>query len=319
MVSLNQIKRIFRKISSRNRLFAFVYQYAAELKMEVFKSLTDEEYIRQRYKECMGRELDLDNPLKFTEKLQWLKLNDRNPRYTELADKYLVKNVIGNKIGYDHVIPIVGGPWSSVDEICFDKLPERFVLKCNHDCGSTIVCTDKSIFDYKKAKKFLDRRLRENYYLMSREWPYKNIKPLIFAEKYMVNSESNDLKDYKFLCFDGEPRIMFIASDRTNVTTETKFDFFDMDFSPLHIVNGHPNSVILPQKPNSFNEMKKLARIISEGIPHVRVDFYEVDGRVYFGEMTFYHYGGIVPFEPETWDDTLGTYISLPTIECYSE
>lgn len=273
--------------------------------------LPDKYYLKLKYYVFFHKKLDLNNPITYNEKLQWLKLYDRNPLYTMLVDKYRVKEYVENKIGKEYVVPLFG-VWNSVEEINIEELPEQFVLKCSHDCGGIRICKDKKKFDLDEAKKFLKKQLKTNYYYDHREWPYKDVKPVVFAEKYLEDNNSSDLRDYKFFCFDGEPKLMFVASDRNNANEETKFDFFDMDYNFLNIINGHPNSIVLPDKPINFELMKKLSAELSKNIPQVRVDFYEIDGNVYFGEMTFFHFSGFVPFEPETWDYKIGEYLNLP-------
>lgn len=228
-----------------------------------------------------------------------------------MVDKYRVKKYVKEKIGSQYVIPCLG-VWNHFDEIDFDSLPEQFVLKTNHDCGGVVVCKDKSGFDFKAAKKKLEHHLKNNYYWEHREWPYKDVKRVIFAEKYMVDESGYELKDYKWFCFDGEPRFLFIAQDRDNVEEDTKFDFYDMEFNLMPFTNGHPNSGVKREIPIGFDKMKKLAAKLSEGMPHVRVDFYNINGKIYFGEMTFFHWSGFVKFEPEEWDYKLGSYIRLP-------
>ena len=281
---------------------------------KMLKILPDKYYIKLKYRIFFHKKLDLNNPVTYNEKLQWLKLYDRNPFYTTLVDKYKVKQYVEKVIGEEYVVPLLG-VWDSVQEIDIENLPEQFVLKCSHDCGGIRICKDKKTFNLDEAKQFLKNQLETNYYYDHREWPYKNVKPLVFAEKYLEDSNKSDLKDYKFFCFDGDPKLMFVASDRNNENEETKFDFFDMDYNFLDIRNGHPNSAALPEKPIHFELMKELASKLSKGISQVRVDFYEIDGKVYFGEMTFFHFSGFVPFEPEEWDYKLGEYIKLPAVK----
>ena len=277
------------------------------------KKMDDEKYIKKFFKSKMGYELNLDNPRTFNEKLQWLKLNDRNPEYTVMVDKYLSKKYVADRIGEEYVVPLYG-VWDSFDEIDFDKLPEQFVLKTTHDCGGVVVCKDKSSFDREKAKKFLEKHLKREYFYHCREWPYKNVKPRILAEKFMKDSKDQietGLTDYKFFCFDGEPKAMFIATDRERKDVETKFDFYDMEFNHLPFTNGHPNSDRTICKPEQFELMKELSIKLSKGFPHIRVDFYESDGDIYFGELTFFHWGGYVPFDPPEWDLKFGEWINL--------
>lgn len=271
----------------------------------------DKVYLHLKYYFRMGKKLHLKHPQTFNEKLQWLKLYGRRPIDTVLSDKYAVKKYITNSIGAKYVIPLLG-VWNGFDDIDFDKLPNQFVLKCTHDSGGVVICKDKSSFDIESARKKINYGLSHNFYVYSREKAYRDIPRRIIAEEYKEDSIAGELRDYKFFCFNGEPKIMFIASDRQKKGEETKFDFFDMDFNHLPFTNGHPNAIVPPQKPIKFDEMKELAAKLSVGIPHVRVDFYEVNEQVYFGEMTYSHWGGMTPFNPEEWDYKLGEWIKLP-------
>lgn len=275
---------------------------------KVFNWMPDEMYLKIQYWLALHKKLDLKNPVTYNEKIQWLKIHDRKPEYTMMVDKYAVRDHIAKTIGEQYSIPLVGGPWKSFKEIDFDALPDQFVLKCNHDSGGLVICKDKSKLDKMAAEKKINKSMRRNFYWANREWPYKGVKPCVIAEKYMVDDSGYELRDYKFFCFDGEPKVMFIATDR-NIST--KFDFFDMEFNHLPFTNGHPCADKMPEKPKCFEEMKELARTLSKGIKQVRVDFYEINGKVYFGELTFSHWSGMVPFEPEEWDYKMGTWINL--------
>lgn len=307
-----------KKTSSKS-LFGRVLKYATDSDYRfkkndvrgLYKYMPDELYLKKKFKTLVGYSLDLDNPKTYNEKLQWLKLHDRNPLYTKLVDKYEVKKYVAEKIGSRYVIPTLG-VWDSFDQIDFDSLPNQFVLKCTHDSGGLVICKEKRLFDIEYARRKINSSLRQNYYYVHREWPYKNVKPRIIAEEYMEDTITGELRDYKFFCFGGIPKALFIASDRQDLTTDTKFDFYDMNFVHLNITNGHPNAKKEMKKPVSFDEMKILAKKLSAGIPHVRVDFYEVDGRVYFGELTFAHWSGFVPFDPIEWDYTFGSWMELP-------
>lgn len=272
--------------------------------------MSDEKYIKKLYRIMMKKELNLKTPRTFNEKLQWLKLYDRNPMYTTMVDKYEVKKYVEEKIGKQYIIPTLG-VWDKFDDIDFDSLPNQFVLKCTHDSGGLSICKDKSNWDKEKAKKKIEKSLKRNFYHVSREWPYKNVKPKIIAEQYMEDSKTGELRDYKFFCFNGVAKALFIATERQKANEEVKFDFFDMNFTHIDVRQGHPNAPILPNKPETFDEMYRLAEVLSKGIPQLRVDFYEVDGKVYFGELTFSHFAGMVPFEPEIWDETFGDWIEL--------
>ncbi len=277
-----------------------------------FNWMNDKTYLKIAYKIKIGKKLNLDKPQTYNEKLQWLKLYDRNPMYTKMVDKYEVKKIVSELIGEQYVIPTYG-VWNHFDEIDFSKLPDQFVLKCTHDSGGIVICKDKSRLDKKAAKKKIEKCLKHNFFYGQREWPYKNVQPRIIAEAYMEDEQTRELRDYKFFSFNGAVKALFIAKDRTR-NEETKFDFFDADFNHLPFTNGHPNADVLPEKPKNFEEMKRLAAKLSEGIPQVRVDFYEANGRVYFGEMTFFHWSGLVPFEPEEWDKKFGEWVELPRV-----
>ena len=268
--------------------------------------LQDPLYLHLKYYLRTGKRLNLKNPTTYTEKLQWLKLYDRRPEYTSLVDKYEVKRIVAEKLGEEHVIPLLG-VWDKSEDIPFDKLPDQFVLKCTHDSGGLQICKDKSKFDFQKAKKKLDEVLKVNYYWASREWPYKNVKPRVIAEKYMEDADTGETRDYKFFTFNGEPKVMYIATGRG--TGETFGDFFDMDFNHLELDLDHTNAPKRPEKPACFEEMKKAAAILAQGIPQVRVDFYEINGQFYFGEMTFFHCGGFANFKPEHWNKQFGDWV----------
>lgn len=272
--------------------------------------LSDETYIKLRYFAAFRKPLDLQNPKTYSEKVQWMKLYDRNPLYNQLVDKYDVREFVANRIGQEHLIPCLG-VWGSFDEIDFDKLPEQFVIKCTHDSGSVHICRDKSKLDRNYLKKHFEEALKDNQYFGGREWAYKDVKGRIIAEQFMVDDSGTGLKDYKFFCFGGEVKAMFIATDRGVEGQDVKFDFFDENFNHLPFKHGHENARVTPQKPEGFEEMIGLAKKLSQGLRHVRVDLYNINGKIYFGEMTFYHHCGFVPFDPEEWDYIFGSWINL--------
>lgn len=274
-----------------------------------YDRMDDEKYLKKLYTVNFGKELDLENPKTFNEKLQWLKLYDRKPEYTMMVDKYKVREYVAEKLGEEYLIPLLG-VWDDPEEIDFDKLPNQFVLKCNHNSGlGMCICKDKSKLDIKKVKSELRKGLKENFYLHGREWPYKEVPRKIICERYMVDESVYELKDYKIFCFNGEPKALFVATDRM---TDTKFDFFDVEFNHLPFTNGHPNAEKEIVKPQNLDEMLKAASILSKGIPQVRIDLYNVNGKILFGEMTFSHWSGMVPFEPNKWDERFGEWIVLP-------
>ena len=270
----------------------------------------DRKFIEYIWRHRMNYPLNLDNPLTYNEKLQWMKLYDRNPLYTQYVDKYGCKPLITSILGGGYVIPTLG-VWDEFDKIDFDSLPVQFVLKCTHDSGGLVICKDKNALDKRAAKKKIDKAMKRNYWMAAREWPYKDVPRRIIAEQYMEDEKTGELRDYKFFCFNGEVKAMFVATERQH-REEPYFDFFDPDFKNMDIKQGHPNSPNTIEKPATFEEMKQIATMLSKGLPHVRVDLYEVNGKVYFGEMTFYHHTGLVPFVPDKWDRIFGDWLQLP-------
>ena len=263
--------------------------------------IPDKLFLKISYKIKTGRTLHLDNPQTYSEKLNWLKIYDRNPLYTKLVDKYEVRDYVKEKIGEEYLFPLLG-VWDKYEDIDFDKLPNRFVLKCTHDFGSVVLVDDKAKLDKDKAKESINDELKYNFYYRAREWAYKNVKPRIIAEQYMEDGNKR-LIDYKFFCFNGKVEFMFIASGRG---TDLRFDFFTKDFQHIKTTNGVPNANVTPKKPTCYDDMIKIAEKLAEGINNVRVDLYDIDGRIYFSELTFYHNGGMVVFNPYEIDRRLG-------------
>lgn len=274
------------------------------------RAIPDKMYLKLRFRQRMGKKLDLNNPKTFNEKAQWIKLYDRNPLYCQLVDKYEVRKYVAKHIGEEYLIQVIGGPWNSFEEIDFDELPNSFVLKCTHDSGGLVICKDKNNLDIELARKKITSALKNNYYWHGREWPYKNVKPRIIAEEYMQDTKTRELRDYKFYCFNGVPKLVMIVTNRGKGTT--KADYFDMDFHHQDFTWGYPMASEVPEKPVCFDEMKKLAACLAKGIPEVRADFYEVDGKVYFGELTFFDGSGMQKIEPEEWDLKMGEWLVLP-------
>ena len=273
--------------------------------------LSDEQFVKKCYKAHTGEELNLENPRSFTEKLQWLKLYNHRPEYSQLVDKYEVKKYVSSLIGEEHVFPALG-VWDRFEDIDFDSLPNQFVLKCTHDSGSYVICRDKSAFDKNAARSKLNRRMKKSFYWRGREWPYLNVKPRILAEKYMVEDPNvRGLTDYKFFCFNGEPKIMYICPD---IAEHPVCDFYDMDFNRLDIISRDPSSGIEREKPEFFDQMREYATYLCKGMPHVRVDFYYLNNTIYFGEFTFFHNGGMIKLQPEEWNNRLGDWIELPSM-----
>lgn len=272
----------------------------------------DKAYLKLKYRILMHKKLNLDHPQTFNEKLQWLKLYDRRPIYTKMVDKVTAKEYVSSIIGEDFIIPTIG-VWSRPEDIEWDKLPEKFVLKCNHDSGGLVICQDKKKLDKIAAMQKLRKSLKTNFYKEGREWPYKNVPRRILAEEYVEPVPGlNDLPDYKFFCFDGVVKALFVGTERQNPNEDVKFDFFDAEFNPLPFRQGHDHAAVLPSKPKHFETMKRAAEKLSKGMPQVRVDFYEVGEKVLFGELTLFHFSGMTPFEPEEWDYRFGEWIDLP-------
>ena len=280
-------------------------------KSKYFKYLPDKMYLKLKYFVIFHKKLNLNSPQTFNEKLNWLKLYDRREIYTSMVDKYLAKDYVSNIIGKEYIIPTIG-IYEKFDDINFEELPNKFVIKCTHDCGGLIICKDKEKLDIKEAREMINKNLKKNYYYDNREWPYKNVRPRIIIEEYMEDKQTKELRDYKFFCFDGKPEYMFIATDRA--INETKFNFYNMKFDLQALKQHYPNNLKKLDKPKNFQRMQELATELSKGIPHVRVDFYEINGKIYFGELTFSHFGGFVPFEPKEWDKKLGDLIKLENI-----
>lgn len=270
--------------------------------------LPDKIYLQIYYFMRFKKFINFNNPKTYNEKLNWLKLNDRNPDYTKMVDKCEVKKYVKPIIGEEHIIPTLG-IWNNFDDIDFDKLPNQFVLKCTHDSEGIVIVKDKLKLNKKEAKKKIENSMKYNFYYIGREFPYKNIKPRIIAEEYMEDYTYHELRDYKFFCFNGEPKAMFIATDRDK--GKTKFDYYDMEFNHLDIVQHYPNSNKKLEKPYNFDKMIDFSRKLSKGLKHVRIDFYEVNSKLYFGEITFYHFSGLQPFNDIKWDYYFGKLINI--------
>lgn len=297
------LNRIKKTIKNPRRILLYLM---AKFK---FQWLPDDIYLRYIYWGELGKKLDLDNPKTFNEKIQWLKIHDRREEYTHLVDKYEVKKYIADKIGEQYIIPTLG-VWDSFDDIDFNALPDRFVLKCTHDSGGIMIVRDKKRLDIDAARKKMEKSLKQNYYYLRREWPYKNVIPRIIAEEYMEEEGAYELSDYKFMCFNGEAKCSFTCTERYSATG-LKVTFYDKDWEIMPFERHYPKSDIPLKKPINYNKMIELAEKISQDLIFARIDFYEVNGNVYFGEITFYPGSGMEEFEPEEWDEKLGSWIDL--------
>lgn len=278
--------------------------------MKVFRLLPDKMFLKIMYRGYLGKKLNLDNPVLFNEKIQWLKLYDFKPKYTLLVDKHEVKKYIANLLGERYVIPTIGS-WDKFEEINFDELPDQFVLKCTHDSGGVVVCRDKKIFDKKMAERIIKKSLRRNYYYFGREKPYKDVPHRIICEKYVADL-NGELKDYKFFCFNGKIDCIMVVADREK--NDAKFYYMDKEWNILpygRLTRSLPKDFVV-SKPDGLREMIEIAEKLSEGFLHVRIDLYNVDGCIYFGEYTFYSQSGFEDgFDYES-DKHLGDLIVLP-------
>ena len=287
-----KILKIFNALSRRNFL----------------NWIPDALYLKVKYRLVKGKHLNLKNPESFNEKLQWLKLHDRNPKYPKMVDKYLAKQYVADIIGEEYIIPTLG-VWERFDDIGFEHLPEKFVLKCTHDSGGVVIVENKDTFDYEEAKKKIEKTLKKNFYWMGREWPYKSVKPRIIAETYL-DMEDQDLCDYKLMCFNGKVKSTFVCSDRFS-PKGLHITCYDEEWKRLPFKRSNPTSETEINKPGKYKEMVELAEKLSENIPFIRVDFYEVKGKVYFGELTLYPASGLGEFSPKEWDYILGKWLKL--------
>lgn len=280
------------------------------MNLGLYNSMPDDKWLKKKYKCVFNKELNLDNPSTFNEKLQWLKLHDRKPIYSSMVDKYEAKNYVSNIIGEEYIIPTLG-VWENVDDIDFSLLPEQFVLKCTHNSGVGLcICKDKNKLDVKKAKKGLNKGLKQNYYLSGREWPYKNVKPRIIAEKYLED-KTGSLIDYKFFCFDGYVDNVMVCLERES--GNPKFYFFDQEWNLLRInIRGKeaPEGFTIP-KPKCMDKMFDIASKLSKGLKFNRVDLYECDEKIYFGELTFFPDSGFDKNLLQETDKYLGSLIKL--------
>ena len=275
--------------------------------------LNDELYLKLLYWLSFGKRIDLKNPKTYNEKLQWLKLYDRKDIYTKMVDKYESKKLIADVVGRQYVVPTLG-IYDKFEDINFETLPKSFVIKTTHYGGNKgiFIVKDKQEFDKLNAKKELQKIMKKNLYYSGREWPYKNIKPRIIIEEFLDDKEYNELRDYKFYCFNGKMKIWFICSERNK---SVKFTFFDRngDFLKIKQCGAQYDEKI--EKPKNLNKMIEISEKLSEKMLHLRVDFYEVNGKVYVGELTFYDSSGLGKFDPEEWDNKIGAMLKLPIEE----
>lgn len=279
------------------------------LGFRIFRNMPDDTYLKLKYWLMMGAKLEIDNPRTFNEKLQWLKMYDRKPQYQDMVDKYKVRDYIAREIGDEYLVP-VHGVYNNFDEIKFEDLPNEFVLKPNHTSANVFICKDKSRIDYDVLRSEVDTWLKKNYYWIHREWPYKNIKPKIICEKFLVDESGQELKDYKFMCFNGEPKVIQVMSGRSN--NQYYIDHFDQNWNKINLPRKtHKNNPKQIRKPKELKKMISLSEKLSKGIPFSRIDLYETEKGVFFGEITFFPMSGYMDFEFKKDDLTLGGWINI--------
>lgn len=294
--------RLRRIIKDPKRIFQYLSGKS------IFWKMPDEEYLKMKYFFFIGKKLNLKNPNSFNEKMQWLKLYDRKDIYTLMVDKYEVKKLVAEKIGENYIIKTIG-IWNKFEDIDFEKLPRQFVLKCTHDSGTVVICKDKYKLNIEAAREKINKRLKYNYYYNCREWPYKNVKPRVIAEEFMQDRTFEVLNVFKVFNFnDGEQIIQAIQNDKTK---DECIDYFDAEWNRLALRQNYKNGEKALPKPQSLKEMLEISKKLSEGFKFLRTDFYEVNGKLYFSEFTFYSDAGFAKFEPEEWDNILGKRIDL--------
>lgn len=289
-------------------------RFFATIFVKFGKNLKDSTFLKFQYYSRFGKRLNLKNPKTFNEKLQWLKLNDRNPEYTKMVDKIEAKKWVAERIGEEYIIPTLG-VWHRAEDIDFDSLPDQFVLKTNHDSGGVVICKDKSTFDKEAAKRKLNESLQRDFYKYGREWPYKNVERKIFAEKYMVDESGYELKDYKIFCFNGKPKFIQVDFDRF-AETGHKRNLYSTDWQLLKFEYGYPADYKhIIERPSNLKEMLDLAATLSRGHAFLRVDFYSINDASKFGETTFFPEAGYGEFFPEEKDAEYGNTLSINNIK----
>ena len=272
--------------------------------------LSDKSFIKKIYKKKMGKDINLSNPQTFCEKQNWLKLYDRKPIYTVMVDKYLAREFVSERIGENYLVPLLG-VWDKAEDIDFSLLPDKFVLKCNHN-SDVIICKDKKSINKQEIRKTLNEQLESDYYARKREWPYKNVPRKIICEKYMENSNGTNPLEFKVLCFGGTPKYVIVISGRF-INEETTMDTYDIDWNYTNLINGDcPLAGDIYEKPAFLNEICEISKKLSKNVPFLRVDFNFWNNRLYFGEMTFYDAAGFENYQPKEWDLYLGKLIKLP-------
>lgn len=298
------IKRIINKIKCNPYYIVYwIFKYTG------LSTISDYVFLKTHWRLHMGHSLNLKNPKSLSEKLQWIKLYDRKPIYTTMVDKFEVKEFVANKIGEEYIIPTIA-IYDSIEDVDIEKLPNRFVIKCTHDSGSVVICKDKSTFDWEKHKSSLKEALSVNYYTHTREWPYKNVKPRILVEEYLTELADEDIKDYKFFCFNGNAKFLKVDYDRF---IDHKVNYYDLDWKYLEYAEYETKTDAnhIEKMPNNFNQMIEFANILSKDTKFLRVDFYNLNGKIYFGELTFFPRNGFGCLSPYSIDESIGEFLNL--------
>ena len=301
----NQIDEIIRRIFCEKY---FVRKQLLKLFVDFF---SDKRYLEKLFFYRVGYHPNIDHPRSFNEKLQWLKLHDKKAEYTQMVDKAEAKKYVASIIGKGHIIQTIA-IYDSVDDIIFEPLPQQFVMKCTHNSGGIVVCKDKSKLNRQKALKKLRNGWNNNYFKLNKEYPYKDVPKRVILEEFISGSNNQDLIDYKIHCFNGKPKVILVCKDRYSPSGLTE-DFYDCEWNHLNISRPkHPNAKSTESRPQNLDEMLSIASKLSQNIPFVRVDLYNVDGKIYFGELTFFPASGMTAFVPKEWDYKLGEWLNLP-------
>lgn len=295
----------------KNKLCYFLLFFPVKIFRYVqFHVIPEKIFLKHRFYNKVGYRLNLEDPQTFNEKLQWLKLYDRKPEYTKLVDKYAVRGYVANTIGEEYLVPLIG-VWDKFESINIETLPNQFVLKTTHDSGGVIICNDKATFNFIEAGKKINRKLNMNYYYLGKEHSYYNIKPQIIGEELLINDSGEEVKDYKFLCFNGKVKCSFVCSNRYS-SNGLNVDFFDLDWNHMPFERHYPSNTIPPNKPINYKKMIEISEKYSKNITFIRIDFFEINGKLFLGEFTFYPGCGFEEFTPEYYDYLLGSWINLP-------
>ena len=284
----------------------------------VYWLIPDKWYLSWKFKKVFGRPIDWKNPKSFNEKINWIKIYDRNPKYHLLADKLRVKSIVAELLGNEYVIPNLTNGNKHLSEINRNELPNKFVIKCNHDAASVIICKDKSTFDWDYADNKLKWCMAHDYYhFENKQWAYKDIDRCIFIEQYMEDAETHDLPDYKFYCFNGEVKCIFVGRERFTNKKGVLVNLYDRQWNKLPFEHYHPSYEGVIPRPKNLNKMietaEKLARYVAN--PFMRIDLYDINNHIYFGEFTFYPGGGFEEFRPKEWDYTLGSWMNISALQ----